>query len=108
MDGNKRRKTRLLREDSVWLYRRYQRDHDTRRSRKLSAGSPAAMRTLAIRFARRSRELHRARTARTRPERKLRRVQDDQGGCFWIREFPAIEQGQDRSRAARRQDLRSL
>jgi len=48
-DGKPRSVPRFLR-----LHRRHQHDHHSRRSRAICAGSPAAVRNLALRFARRA------------------------------------------------------
>ena len=108
VDGDEGRQARPHLQGSLRLHRRHQHDHHSRRSGTISAGSSAALRTLAIRFAGRGRELLRAGAAGTRSERQFRCLQDDRDGRRRIREFPAIEQGQDRSRTACRQDVRTV
>jgi hypothetical protein len=46
--------------------------------------------------------------SRARPEWQLCCLQDDYDGRCWIREFPAIQQGKDRSRTACGQDVRTV
>ena len=55
-----------------------------------------------------ARELLRARASGTGAQWQFCRLQDDPDGCGRLREFPPVEQGANRSGAARRQDVRTV
>ena len=108
VDGAAGRPTRADRQGPLRIHRRHHDAHHSRRPGELSARSPGALRAVALRPAGRRGELRGTRAASTGPERQLCRLQEGRDRRRRLRRLPAVEQGQDRSRAAGRQDVRAM
>ena len=108
VDGDAGRPTGADGQGSLRIHRRHQHAHHSRRPGALSARSPAALRAVALRLAGRRCELRRTRAATARPERQLRGLQEGRDRRRRLRRLLAVEQGQDRSRTAGREDVRAM